>query len=587
MGELPDASAGKAEWEAHAKVSHKVVSRLLAEKGIPITPGSTTLYDPKSGTLSIHSPSHCTDLIESYSEQLVSMSPRHLELSLEVVETGEEQVGKLLKRAQMKADHADLLAQLKTATPANALVPTQNLGALRLATTSGHWAKAEQVVWSGEEKPAGDIASHPEGLRFRAKPVIHADGISVDLDYEFEYGPRSGGVDTREKTHAPGMTLKSSVSLVEGATKLLGVWRAPQAGAGDGPENTRMRAAFLKTEMVVLKHDVNPLVETKLRELVGVPLGAKEEEVARLPERPGFQTRTYIVPRNAIEVGYLRFNGELRFNANAVKHIDEPREPLDPFAPTDPERSSRETENQSADPFGTPASDRPSGETAIYARDQDMLPYTSKLSMPEGSAVNHIPKTSSVVLIHNAEGLQRFAEWVDIMWARMPRTLVYNVEVIEAEASVLQKISDVIAGGEGHKRARDMLEKLLENRMAQVVERHRLETISGKPCELRALDAHTGRFELKLTGTPSPDEQTIDLEMTFSQGKGTSMNISSASRLILGVPRMVALWRPSGEGDEKKNVLRAAFINAHTVPVEQPGRVDGVMKDGVSSLQTK
>lgn len=569
MGNLPDASADKAEWEAHAKVSHEVMSRVLAEQGIPLPHGSTMLYDLESGTLSIHSPSYCSDLIDSYSEQVERMRPRHLELSLEVVETVEDQWRQLLKHAEMKADHAELLAQLKTATPANAQAPTQNLATLRLETTSGHWAKAEQVAWSRGEKPAGAIAGRPEGLRFRARPVIHADGMSVDLDYEFEYGPRSGEGEAQEKTHAPGMTMKSSVSVVEGTTKLLGVWRAPREGADDGPDNTRMRVAFLRMEVVVLKHDINPLVESKLRELVGVPLEAKAEEGARVSERPpGIQMRSYAVPRNILEVGYFRSDhGSLRFNANAVKQFDEPQVPADPFAPQVP--------------------DQPSGETAIHARDEDRLPYTSELSMPEGSAVVYVPKASTVVLIHNAEGLNRFAEWVDMMWAGVPRTLVYNVEVIEAEATVLQKISDAIAGGEGHERARDMLEKLLENRKAQMVERHRLEAVSGKPCELRALDVHTGRFELKLTGTPSPDEQTMDLEMTLSQGEGASMNISNASRLILGEPRMVALWKPVGEGDEKKNVLRVAFIKADTVPVEQPAKVEEVKKGGTSSLQTE
>ncbi|WP_147263756.1 hypothetical protein [Roseimicrobium gellanilyticum] len=549
---MPAPSASRTEWEAYLKRSNDAVLPILKTQGIPMYPGTAALFDSKTGTLSVRGTQPWVDLIEAYSDQLVSMAPRHLELSLEVLEVSEERIGPLLEEASILANHTELLARLKE--PGQAKVAAQPLRRLRLETVSGQRARAEEGVTLSDEASTGRGIGRSEGLRFEARPVLLADGTTIELEYDFEYGPAAEAGKAWQGSRSSGVVLRSSVLLPDGATKILGAWRA--SGAEDGSGN-KVRIAFLRTRAVLLVHDINPLVETKLRELVGAPPVGKPREVVPRRELPhGMEQRVFAVPRNFLQGGGVSFDrGELAYATKSSK----PVEPADPFAP-------------SVSPDA--------GSVDFLSRDDDRPLHRAKIAFPEGSSASYVPKDSTLWIVNNAEGIKRVAEFVEEMWRQIPRTLVCRVEVIEAETSLMQAVADATSGIGSHGRGKEILERMVKNQQARVVERHRLETLNDKPCELYSLNPLTGAFEVEMRAVLGPNERMMDLEVTLRQGKGTGMQVGSNTRLAMGEPRMVALWNPSDEGDGKKEISRAVFVTADLVPIEQPVKTKIEAKQG-------
>lgn len=547
LPDLPASSATKYEWEAYLKRSNDAVFPILQTQGIPMHSGSATLYDARTGTLSVRSTVPSVDLIESYVDQLMGSAQRSVNLSLEVWETGEEQARELLKEAQMIADHGPLLNGLKGGAKGNA--PITHGCSLRLETTIGHWARAEDAP-SPQRPPPGSANRRPEGLRFQAKAELQADGTTVELEYEFECGPRAEEGSAWKGSRASGVVLGGALAIMDGATKLLGVWRASEDEDGNG----KMRMAFLGVRTVIPLREMNPLVESKLRELVGASPQDKPREVVQESKAPpaGMKLRVFPVPRAFLG---MRDLGTAMRDSASREDKTSPLEalPADPFAPSAPSRSERVT---------ILAPDRGNGEL-----------HSAKISFPEGCSASYTPKDSSLWVVHNPDGLQRIEEFVDSLWRQIPRTLVFHVEVVEADAAALREISDVASGIEGHIKGREMLEKLVESQKARIVEHHRLETLSGRRGQVSSLNAHTGAFEFEMQATLAADERALDAEMTLAQGKGVGTNLTSHVRLAAGVPRLVALWKPGDEGEGDKKVLRAAFVRAEVVPVEKPVRI--------------
>lgn len=453
---LPPPSASHGEQEAFLKHSHEVLKEYLAIQGAPLAPGSLACYDPATYTLSLRAMNAVQEMVESLSATLTEQASKHVAWRLEVIDAPSADVRAMVAECQGKTDHGK---QLDALTAKGAVITT-----MRGETKGGQQMTTQQGSrFSRPSEYATNTAGHVEsavdeaysGLTFELDPVI-GNSKDLDINCSFEFWPSqpkprlaqltagSAPKVEAEWLDIPACTARYSSTLMTGQTRLIGVWDMDTLA--DPAKAGHSLAAFLCAHVVSLLPLIEPRVETMLRErgeaVLPTPKAVRPVADPTLPA--GMLVRRYRVPRDFETMGAAG---------------GAPAAPADPFA-------------SGAAPMNEPTFMR-------RVTVEDIL-KSQGIPFPPGASANFLHTTSELVVRNLPENLDLVQVYIDSISARATKLSQFTVEIIEADSTLVRRLSRESEALPDHSAAQKALEAEIKAGKAKALKTVWIETKGGQ-----------------------------------------------------------------------------------------------------------
>ena len=414
---LPPASAGHGELEAFLKRDHEVLKDYLALKGLTLPPGSLACYDPVSETLALRAMAVVHSMVETWTDSLLRESPKHLAWTLNILEAPAPAVRGAMKDAPGLADQTAVYDRL---LPQSKLVTTMRgetkSGQRTVSIQGSNLNEAVEYVVADGAKTQFALEMREVGTKLEFDPVIGYDAATIDLNVALEHHPvptamrwepvttgSAARMEARVPDHATAK-VQTSITLLSGTTKLLGVWDLEVATA---PERIKgsMQAAFLRMAIVPLLPLVDPRAEQILRErgeaVVPTPKGVRPVADPTLP--PGMSVRRFRIPPDFLSAG-----------------------------------SAAAPPGAAADPFASGGAVRDEPRFMRQVTAEDIL-KTQGIPFPEGSSANFLPGTNELVVRNLNANLEQVAMYVESLNRQQPKILGFSVHLVQADAALIRR----------------------------------------------------------------------------------------------------------------------------------------------------
>ncbi len=242
----------------------------LETSGIIIPEGAYANYDPKTGILTVRNSPDQIELVDLLMDSYNEGQEKRINMRVEVFELD---ATKALRLQQVTAEKADHTAEWQTV---NAMLDSGEAKFVTSATClarSGQRSKVSDVYeriypteyeWSVEHKAMGFAFDTREvGTIFEADPVLGADSVTIDLNFQFEHHtahPQQYHADVQfpnanaelkfPEPDFHAKTITEQIALHTGKPVLIGVWRPtgkPEYAASDV-----MHVVFLKADIQIV-----------------------------------------------------------------------------------------------------------------------------------------------------------------------------------------------------------------------------------------------------------------------------------------------------------------------------------------------
>ncbi len=621
----PVAKAAEAEIVKFIKRSNQILSTYFSQLGYAPPAGSLLEFDPKSLTLVARTTENYHELLAALAQQMMRNRVMIMTGELSILEAESAEIRSALAAAATSANHAEILDRLgKLAEQGKA----RRVADLQLETKSGQRVK---VSANTERSQASDFTVEPNfstattqemrpfGTSLELDPIMGEDGQTIDVTYavHHDFAPpterweAAAGrivkepVETRlTDFHATDLT--SSVTIMNGTVKLLGVWK-PQAAAPNQPEVQQI--AFLRMGAQRLMPLENPLLSQWMT-AQGEQVSPTPKEAPPLPEGvpAGMTIRLLHVPAAWWPLA-----------------DPSPAVAADPFASADgPGRGGSKSEPR----FTTKA-------TVLE------LLRAYGLPLPEGSSATYDIDHEIVLIRSTPEIIAQVLPWFrDGRKHAAPKTLGLTAHVVQADGAMLRKLLADSRKVTDHTAQWQAIEASLAQAAVTIPSSVWIETKSGqrsksqsghdfmtvetsldefsvpsgpataaKPADKKDAPApvpttinlfpqaertlngshksqHVGTT-LEIDPVIGEDGQTVDLQLALDydyapptqhptperdpgkfriEDPGTDFhraNLNLGTTMLSGTWRMVGIWKPQGTPEfDGKDLLQAMFIRA-------------------------
>lgn len=235
------------------------------------------------------------------------------------------------------------------------------------------------------------------------------------------------------------------------------------------------------------------------------------------------------------------------------------------------------------------------------------------IALPKGSLLAFDPATSTLFVRTTAEGHSALSSITEAAMQALPRQLVLELEIYEADATAARLLLRAAEADESHQAAYQQMLGLVTNSKSKLLDSLRIETKGGQRASTERVLNYTYPTEFTLEARASvatametkpiglrwevdpviaPDGHTIDLTFSFTHDYAQPTvryepvgladgdfyeapvtdfhraEVKTAISLTSGGTRLVGAWRPAGEPKATNaDVLDLAFITAHAVPL--------------------
>ena len=457
--ELPPASASHGELEIFIKRSHEVVKEYLAIQGVPLPPGSLACYDPASYTLSLRAMNAVQEMAESLSQTLTNGATKHASWRLEIVEATSPEVRAMVGQCQGQTDHGKLLDALIAKGTVMTTMRGETKGGQPIRTRQGS-------RFSRPTEYASNSTGHAEtatedafsGLMFEFDPVI-GENRTIDINCFFQYWPSpprsrlatlTAGSAPKvevEWLDLPACTVKYSSQILSGQTRLIGVWDMDVML--DPTKVGRSQAAFLCAHTVSLLPLSEPRLEAMLRErgeaVLPTPKGVRPVADPTLP--PGMMVRRFRLPPDFESMG-----------------------------------SASSAAPAAADPFASGAAPLNEPRLVRSLTSEEIL-KAQGIPFSPGASANFLRSTNELVVRNLPENMDLVQAFVDSIRSDPRKICQVTVEIIEADASLLRRLTREAEALPDHSAAQKSLEAEIAAGRAKLVRTVWMETKGGVPAK--------------------------------------------------------------------------------------------------------
>jgi hypothetical protein len=481
--ELPPPSASHGELEIFLKRSHEVVKEYLAIQGVPLPPGSLACYDPASYTLSLRAMNAVQEMAQALSESLANGAPKHASWRLEVIEASSPDLRALVGQCRGLMDHGKLLDAITAKGSVITLMRGETKGGQPTSIRQGS-RFSRPTEYSTD--PSGHVESAAEdafsGLMFEFDPVIGENG-SIDINCFFQYWPTppKSRLATLTAGSAPkveaewldvtAFTTRFSTQMLSGQTRLIGLWNLD--ATLDPAKSGRSQAAFLCAHIVSLLPLPEPRLEAMLRErgdaVVPTPKAVRPIADPTLPL--GMMVRRFRLPSDFESMG---------------------------DASSSPAASA-------ADPFASGAAPMNEPRFVRSVTSEDIL-KSQGIPFPPGSSANFLRSTGELVVRNLPENLGLVQAFVDGILVHEKQLIHATIEIIEADASLLRRLSREVEALPDHSAAIKALDAEIAAGKASVIRTVWMETKGGQPANWENITQTQAspRLGVKSEATPEP-----------------------------------------------------------------------------------
>ena len=610
---MPPASASDGEVEAFLKSSHEVAKEYLALHGVTLPAGSLACFDPGSQTLVLRAMNMAHDLMAPLAEMMRASLPKHVAWSLEILEAPAADVRAAVKEATAKsnhlATHEQLLAKSKVAVSMRGETKS---GAPTNSAEGGRAEDSTEYSLDAKNRVAATKEELPTGTQLELEPTIGADGKTLDLNISLTHPyarplPRwellaisPPEAPAAEWLDRPQTTVKTSLTMIAPATKLLGVWTLD--GAPEPERAGAAQAAFIHAAIVPLLALEDARAEQLLKahgeKVIPTPKAVRPVADPALP--PGMIVRRFRVP---------------------------------------PDFLSADGTNAPADPFAAAPANEPRFTRSVTV--EEML-RAAGLPFPEGSSANFSAATGELIVRNTLENLDRVQEYLKSLRTPPAKLASFTFQIVQADAALIRRLQRVTLALPDHRAAWKAIEDAVAANQAKIVRISRTDTKSGAPFSFQnaiefaqssglemSSPANTTTSEkkegqqaaasaqativnsgdatrdrgatlervpvgLRLEAEPTlgVDGTTVDVNIAVDYDyalpaqrmpapapAGTipmaapalqfhSTRFKTSTAMLSGSTRLLSVWKPRGTPELDGDVLQAAFLRLDVIPVE-------------------
>ncbi len=256
--------AGKAATLTRSKTPREI----LIENGIPFPEGAVAVLDRQRWRLTVRNTAENLAVLDVFMEGLAPRLPLVALLTVTVIEGPGAAISGLAADVRKSEALKDFLQAASAQTRDLQVVDTSFASAQSGNRCTIHSAREFAFVDDVEldAKGRSSVVSklHLQGLSVEIEPTIGPDRETIDANVEIEYTtaqpstrqervtePVTGSPLERQVTSFPNATIKTSVSMKRGESRLLGVLK--NGGATEGKESDRMCAVVLTSELMPQK----------------------------------------------------------------------------------------------------------------------------------------------------------------------------------------------------------------------------------------------------------------------------------------------------------------------------------------------
>lgn len=617
LPKMPPSDAKDEEIQSYIKRSSAVLDQFFKKQGVFLPEGSLAVLDVEHEVLAVRTTGELHGQLSLMEESYRNNLPKMLAFRVDVLEAETAEVSKVMNDAASSADHGPLLDRLEAQVAAGR---GKMLSTTRADTKSGqrvtinnatHWLFGTESEIN-EKGSSGTSAreSRQVGTIVELDPVLGSDGRTIDVNYSLEYHLAPPTVRQspvafmdNKRVEMPVVDFHvaeatSSLAMVDGQCRLLGVWHPADVAAG-----TQV-VGFLTAKVVPLLAAASPLAEKWMEE--------QAEKVVATPP-----------------VGKAKADDAGVVSGMIVRRFRVPPDWL----------SQRKDSAAPADPFATGAAPPASEPTfQIKATVLDIL-RAKGIPFPEGSSANYNPALSELIVRNLPQNMEFVEAYLRSLTEWKAKDLVFLLHIVQADGAVMRKLDRTAMGLADQTGMWSELEKEIAAGRATMVRQGWIETKSGqrsrslggteyiysseasvsdgrsassgngtdKPSATATasstggLQSAGGAFEMEMVGLTwetdavlGADGATIDLSLSVNLDtappterferpvndiqtwrvdspevdfhKGT---VQTAITTRSGMKRLIGIWKPKGTPElEKADVLQAVFIEARILTVE-------------------
>ncbi len=239
--------------------------------GIEFPPGTYARYDPRTGTLAVRHHPAVMKAIQYYMETLAGSPELMLLVQVEVYQMPLNLALRFLRESVSGNSDGAIWEKIRRAAE-DENDPVEAVTALYLHARSGRRAKTEdksefiyptEIEWN-ESKQAiipGAFETRDVGSMLEVDPVIGADQVTIDLNFEFEHHTapptmhpitiaspdQNAKLTVVEMPEFHSKRVNTQITMRAGGTKLIGTWRP--TGKPEYEKSKLMHLVFLRTAL--------------------------------------------------------------------------------------------------------------------------------------------------------------------------------------------------------------------------------------------------------------------------------------------------------------------------------------------------
>ena len=524
--ELPSLNADTANPEVLQNFIMR--SSAVFREYLPELPkGSLVILDRELQTLAARTTRRGHEAIEAMVEDWASELQRMIVIEVKVLNIPARDFEDLLEESELAANHAQIMARLEQAGTMRAC--------LKVETKS--------------KQPASIEAN---GLHLQVEPVMSLNGKMIDANLLIQNtrpsgvrqdlplkSPENKPIDETIVEFEQG-SWSSSTTVTSGQPRFLGGLQNR-----DGLTST---VSFLTATTSIVRRKPDRRAEGWLvaqgDAVEPIPMG-----VEKVDAPPNMIRKRFEVPPDFLKI----LN---RFNTNSSQ----------------PENVDRGKNSESNAPI------RRNVEPFLTAQGIDF---------PAGSSAIHNRQSSTLTVYNEPKNIDLVETFVDAGCLAPPKMIRFCVQVIEAEAEILQELSRDNSGLTDHKDAWDTIQKAIDGGRGRAVDVVAIETRSGQRCSVVRAEVtrESKPKELRVELKPSlgPDGISMDVDLSMKRvGQETArrfiasnaqeeraddsltndfhpLGLTTSFGTVDGMWRMIGTWHSSG-ADGK--VMQALFVRA-------------------------
>lgn len=509
--ELPPPSASHGELEIFLKRSHEVVKEYLAIHGVPLPPGSLACYDPASYTLSLRAMNAVQEMAQSLSEARMSSATKHASWRLEVIEATSSDLRAMVAQCRGLVDHGKLLDAITAKGIVITLMRGETKGGQPIRTRQGsRFSRPTEYATDHSGHVESRVEDAFSGLMFELDPVIGENG-HIDINCFFQYWPTppksrlatlTAGSAPKvevEWLDVPAFTTKFSTQMLSCQTRLIGLWDID--ATLDPGKAGWSQAAFLCAHIVSLLPLPEARLEAMLRErgesVVPTPKAVRPIADPTLP--PGMMVRRFRVPHD----------------------FDSVNSEVNPAARADSVASSGLLMN----------------EPPIYSSvmSENIL-KSQGIPFPPGASASFLRSTDELVVRNLPENLELVRAFVDSIRERGTKLSQTTVEIIEADASLLRRLTRETESLPDHTAVQKALDAEIVAGKARVIRTVWIETKGGQPAKWENVIQTQTNPKLGVhSASPAPEPAKKDGAPAPTEAKATPQSdlfVSSEAEAI-------------------------------------------------------